>query len=185
MSDLILVMQAFEDRHREDRRAAAEREERTEARALAREAEYRAERAATDARFAALLASDRRTTMQHVIGAALKEICPAFEGKPNQDVSEWLAEFLRLTSAHWIPAAYLSNELIIKLTGKFARWFQTTFPGAAAICPPWADLQSALLHHFTRRYTAAGAYGALHGARRLPGKRRCCGERRNVLSVVV
>jgi hypothetical protein len=44
MSDLARVMHAFEDRHREDRRAAAEREERAEARALAREAEYRAER---------------------------------------------------------------------------------------------------------------------------------------------
>jgi hypothetical protein len=104
-----------------------------------------------------------------VIGAVLKEICPAFEGRPGQDVSEWLAEFLRLTSAHQIPATHLSNELIIKLQGKAAKWFQTTFPGAAAICPQWADLQSALLHHFTRRYTAAGAYGVLHGARRFPG----------------
>ena len=168
-SDLARVLQAFEDRHQADCRAALEREERAEARALAREADYRAERAATDARFAALVASDRRPTTQHVIGAALKEICPAFEGKPGQDVSEWLAEFLRLTSAHQIPATYLSNELIIKLQGSAAKWFQTAFPGAAAICPPWADLQSALLHHFTRRYTAAGTYGVLHGARRLPG----------------
>jgi hypothetical protein len=75
-------MQAFEDRpsHRADRdcrqcRAATEREERAEARALAREAdsECRAERAATDSdarfKFAALVASDRRPTAQHVIGA--------------------------------------------------------------------------------------------------------------------
>ncbi len=108
-----------------------------------------------------------------MIGAASKEIRPAFEGRTGQDVSEseWLAEFkfLRRTSAHRIPATYLPNELIIKLRGKGAKRFQATFPGAAAICPPWADLQSALLHHFTRRYTAAGAYGVLHGARRLPG----------------
>jgi len=83
-SDLARVMQAFEARHQADCRAAMEREERAEARALA-------ERAATDARFAALMASDRRPTTQHVIGAALKEICPAFEGRPGQDVSEWLA----------------------------------------------------------------------------------------------
>ncbi len=108
-----------------------------------------------------------------MIGAASKDIRPAFEGRPGQDVSEseGHAAFLRRTSAHQtrIPATYLPNELIIKLRGKGAKVFQATFPGAAAICPPWPDLQSALLHHFTRRYTAAGAYGVLHGARRLPG----------------
>jgi hypothetical protein len=36
---------------------------------------------------------------------------------------------------------------------------------------PWADLQSALLHHFTSSYATARAYWApaLHGTRRLPG----------------
>lgn len=172
-SDLVRVLQSLEDRHRADRQAAEAREERyhraAEERALAREAEYRAERAATDARFAALMASDRRPATRHVIGSALREACPAFEGKPGQDISEWLAEFLRLASAHEIPSAFLSNELIIKLKGKAAKWFQTAFPDAADVSPPWTDLQSALLHHFTRRYTAAGAHRDLHGARRLPG----------------
>jgi hypothetical protein len=77
--------------------------------------------------------------------------------------------FLRLASTHEIPPAFLSNELIIKLKGKTAKWFQTAFPGAADVSPPWTDLQSAFLHHFTRRYTAAGAHRDLHGARRLQG----------------
>ena len=76
---------------------------------------------------------------------------------------------MRLTAAHEIPPAFLSNEGIIKLKGNAARWFQTAFPGAADACPPWADVQSALLPYFTRRCTAAGAYCALNGARRIPG----------------
>ena len=149
------MLHALEERHREERRAAEAREERYHRAAEARDAEYRAERAASDARFAALLASDRRPAPRHVIGTALRDACPAFEGKPGQDISEWLAEFLRLTAAHEIPPAFLSNELIIKLKGTAVRWFQTAFPGAADACPPWADVQSALLHYFDRRYTAA------------------------------
>ena len=91
------------------------------------------------------MASDRRPATRHVIGSALREACPAFEGKPGQDISEWLAEFLRLASTHEIPSAFLSNELIIKLKGKAAKWFQTAFPGAADVSPPGTDLQSAVL----------------------------------------
>jgi hypothetical protein len=93
-SDLARVMQAFEDRHLADCRAAMEREERAEARALARGAEFRAERAATDARFAALVASDRRPTTQHVIGAALKEfgVHPVpLAGPPGSILYRWPA----------------------------------------------------------------------------------------------
>ena len=79
------------------------------------------------------MAGDRRPATRHNIGNALREAYLAFEGKPGQDISEWLAEFLRLTSAHEIPTAFLSNELIIKLKGKAARWFQTAFPGAVDI----------------------------------------------------
>jgi hypothetical protein len=79
---------------------------------------------------------------------------------------QWLAEFLLLTSAHQIPATYLSNLLS---SSRVKRPNGSTFPGAAAICPPWADFQLALLHHFTRSYTAAGAYCVLHCARSLPG----------------
>ena len=168
-SELVRVLHALEERHQEERRAAEAREERYHRAAEARDAEYRAERAASDARFAALLASDRRPAPRHVIGAALRGACPALEGKPGQDISECLAEFLRLTAAHEIPPAFLSNEGIIKLKGNAARWFQTAFPGAADACPAWADVQSALLHSFTRRCTAAGAHCALNGARRIPG----------------
>ena len=168
-SELARLVISLDERHRADLRAAEAREERYHRAAEARDIEYRAERAASDARFAALLTNDRRPATRHIIGTALRDACPAFEGQPGQDVSEWLAEFLRLSSAHEIPPAFLSNELIIKLKGNAARWFQTAFPDASDACPPWADLQGALLHYFTRRYTAAGAYIALHGARRLPG----------------
>jgi hypothetical protein len=67
------------------------------------------------------MASDRRLATLHVICSALREACPAFEGKPGQEISEWLAEFLLLTSTHDIPPAFLSNELIIKLKGKSAK----------------------------------------------------------------
>jgi hypothetical protein len=60
-------MQAFEDRHQADCRAAMEREGRVEALALPFKAEYRAERAATDDCFASLVASDRRPTTLNVI----------------------------------------------------------------------------------------------------------------------
>jgi hypothetical protein len=120
-----------------------------EDRLIARDAQYLAERAAMDDRFTTLLAAtqDRRPALRH----ALREACPAFEGKPGQDVSEWLAEFTRLASAHEILPAFLTNELIIKLKDKVAKWFQTTFPDAADTSPQWSVLQSALLHHFTRR----------------------------------
>jgi hypothetical protein len=94
-----------------------------------------------DAHFAALLTSDRRLATRHIIGTAMRDTCPS-------------------SRARMYPSGWLSS---------CGRWFQTAFSGAADTCPPWTDLQAALLHYFTRRYTAAGAYIALHGARRLPG----------------
>ena len=76
-----------------------------------------------------------------------------------------------MTSAHQVLLAFLSNELIIKLQGNAAKWFQTAFlksPGDQDVCPPWNDLQAAIIHHFTRRYTAAKAWSDLNDARRLP-----------------
>ncbi len=55
---------------------------------------------------------------------------------------------------HEIPTAFLTNELIIELKDKAAKWFQTKFSDAADNSPQCAVLQSALLHNFTRRYTA-------------------------------
>jgi hypothetical protein len=135
------------------------------------EAERRMDRAESEARWAAYMSSDRRPAARHLIGAALAKL-PPFEGKPTEDISAYLAEFLRMTSAHEVPLAFLSNELIIKLQGNAAKWFQTAFPkipGTVDVCPPWADLHSAIIHFFTRRYTAAGAWRELHGARRLAG----------------
>ena len=165
---------ALEEARREDllvreaERRALEEARRTDH--LVWEAERRADRAEAEARWAAL-ANDRRPATRHVIGVALRDLA-AFEGKPNQDISEFLAEFLRLTSAHQVPLAFLSNELIIKLQGNAAKWFQTAFPrtpGDKDVCPQWNDLQAAIIHHFTRRYTAAKAWSDLNGARRLPG----------------
>ena len=150
-------------RHMEDSRRADSRalEEARRADLLVREAERRADRAEAEARWAAWT-NDRRPTTRHVIGVAQRDLV-AFEGKPNQDISEFLAEFLRLTSAHQVPLAFLSNELIIKLQMNAAKWFQTAFPktpGDQDVCPPWNDLQAAIIHHFTRRYTAAKAWPA-------------------------
>jgi len=161
---MLAVLQHMESTRRADQlEREAERRE--------REAERRMDRAESEARWAAYMSSDRRPAARHLIGAALAKL-PPFEGKPTQDISEYLAEFLRMTSAHEVPLAFLSNELIIKLQGNAAKWFQTAFPkipGTTDVCPPWADLQSAILHFFTRRYTAAGAWRDLHGARRLAG----------------
>ncbi len=79
-------------------------------------------------REAALLSSDRCPVTLHVIGSTLLETCPAFKGKQGQDVSEWLAKFLRLTSAHEIPPAFLPNELIIKFQGKSSQVVPDGFP---------------------------------------------------------
>ena len=121
-------------------------------------------------RWVAYMSSDRRPAARHLIGAALAEP-PPFEGKPTEDISEYLAEFLRMTSAHEVPLACLSNELIIQLQGDAAKWFQTAFPKILGtvtvdVCPPWVN-HLAVIHFFTRRYTAAGAWRELHRARRL------------------
>ncbi len=68
----------------------------------------------------------------------LARVMQAFEdshredSRVNQDELELLVQFLLLTSAHLIPAACLSNELVIKLTGKAARWFHTAIVQCAA-----------------------------------------------------
>jgi len=79
---MLAVLQHIESTRRADQlEREAERRE--------REAERRMDRAESEARWAAYMSSDRRPAARHLIGAALAKL-PPFEGKPTEDISEYL-----------------------------------------------------------------------------------------------
>jgi hypothetical protein len=77
----------------------------------------------------------RRPAARHLIEAALAKL-PPFEGKPTEDISEYLAECLWMTSAHEVPLAFLSNELIMKRRGNAGKWLLSKDPGHGGLLSP-------------------------------------------------
>ena len=138
--------QRHEDQRRADRREAAEREARLEAR---------------------LLQTPSTTAGAYRIGAAAKDFRP-FEGK--EDAAAYIFEFTHLLGTHEIPVAQWPRELSLKLAGQAANWYSARFSDLpVGTFPTWGDFYAAMLHAYGQSYGAAGAYQELHSLRRLPG----------------
>ena len=175
MAALLLLFQqqqqhvdAREQRHEEQRR-----EDRREADAQRREAdaqrrEDRREAAEREARLEArLLQIPPSPSVGYKIGAAAKEF-RSFEGK--EDGATFILELTHLLATHEVPVAQWPRELSLKLKGSAANWYAARFPDLpAGTFPPWGDFHAAVLHAYSQSYGAASAYQDLHSLRRLPG----------------
>ena len=175
---------ASEARRQEKREDARRRDARDEARWQAERADRRAAlQAAEDRedRREALRAEERRADRAqalqiaalgrapHRLGMALEKF-REFDGTDNADGAAWLTDFTKLLGTHSIPLEAREKEFFLKLKGKAARWYTTTFctlpPGDF---PPFGVMCSAFLQEYSLRYAAAEAFQAFQGFNRHPG----------------